>query len=98
MARRKLAKRKKKSKKVTTSRIFTTKLDQMRSQIQNLESRRDVDSKRIDRMKNTATQMEKTAAESKAALERYRTTLMILERERKAFEQEYSKQRANSVA
>jgi len=98
MAKRKMAKRKKKSKKLTTSRIFTTKLDQMRSQIQNLESRRVVENKRIDRMKNTATQMEKTAAESKAALERYRTTLMILDRERKTFEQEYSKQKANSLA
>ncbi len=49
-------------------------------------------------MKNTATQMEKTAAESKSALERYRTTLMILDRERKTFEQEYSKQRKNSLS
>ena len=95
MAKRKAKKRKKKA---NAPGIFITKLDKMRSEIQNLETQRFVENKRIERMKNAATQMEKLAAENRSALEHYRTTLMILDREKKTFEQEYSKQRTSSLA
>lgn len=69
----------------------------MRSQIQSLETQRLVENKKIERMKNAAAQMEKLAAQNKSVLEQYRTRVMILERERKVLEQEYSKQKANSL-
>jgi DNA repair exonuclease SbcCD ATPase subunit len=94
MAKRKATKRKKK---ITAAGIFITKLDKMRSEIQNLETQRLVDNKRIERMKNTATQMEILAAENKSALEQYRTTLTTLDQTKKTYDQEYSKQRTSSL-
>ena len=69
----------------------------MRSEIQNLESQRLVDNKRIERMKNAGDSDGESRRGEQSALEQYRTTLMILDRERKAFEQEYSKQRTSSL-
>jgi chromosome segregation ATPase len=87
----------KKRKKTVPSGLFISKLDKMRSQIQSLETQRLVENKRIERLKNAAAQMEKLAAEKRSALEQYRTTVVRLESERKAFENENLRQRTSSI-
>jgi hypothetical protein len=69
----------------------------MRDRIQDLEAQNLAENKRIERLKSDAALMERLAAQNQASLERYRTTFITLDRERKAFGLEVLRQRKSSL-
>lgn len=88
----------KKKKRRIASATFVTKLEQMRFQIQNLEAQKLIEAQRIERLKNDTALMESSAAENKATADRYSAVFASLDREKKGFEQDYAKQRTDSLA